>query len=116
LKALLLESISDAVVLTVVLSCFDVLVAVQLLPPACEDMTHPKMVNDAEVRQHGPQHQGNDEVIVDHISLLFSTLRRRSRGWHLHSHLLLSIHIFDRWIDSVTHMPGIVPQPDHRLG
>jgi len=26
------------------------------------------------------------------------------------------IHIFDRWIDSVTHMTGIVPQPDHRLG
>ena len=28
----------------------------------------------------------------------------------------ISIHIFDRWIDSVTHMAGIIPQPDHRLG
>ena len=33
-------------------------------------------------------------------------------------HVMMStiIHIFDRWFDSVTHMTGIVPQPDHRLG
>ena len=29
---------------------------------------------------------------------------------------VIIIHIFDRWIDSVTQMTGIVPQPDHRLG
>jgi hypothetical protein len=55
-----------------------------------EDMTQPKMVNDAKVRQHDSQHQGNDEVSVDDISVSFSTLRRPSRGWRLHSPLLLS--------------------------
>jgi hypothetical protein len=32
-----------------------------------------------------------------------------TRICHYHSY-------FDRWIDSVTHMTVIVPQPDHRLG